>query len=493
MKKTFAEVFQKINLAIDLKNEAFLREAINEAQLFERGSIAGKAPWRRKPRWAVQAHGGSTPLARAIKQRWLAGVEILAPLSSMKVFSWQALPAMQCAEMGWREGLTVVAQGGFLDMPGENGKTAIMMAAYRGRHECVAELIARGASVNQQRDSDVNRWKSPLHAAAVGGCAKSARLLIEAGADVWIKKWLSGKSEGVSALDLALHVDDPSWAVAHVLLSSEAGEGPAPALNALGQTPLLAIMSKPRLICEALEYNEDGARGEDLLWKMIDSDGMSGRDSSGMGVINYANRYDVSSESMDFKRRLLERAGIRKPLELSESNKRSNEFGAFLAEGFDLKDLSNEIFRRECFNNAASSSEETKSLDPMQVAQEVARSKKTREYAENMAENIRLKQEAFGKGPAAAEHPAAPTDPESQAEMDAAVAQCLEAMGSMASAMARLASCVNAREAADPESKRGEASEELRDVSLGIMSRAHTMREQIKRLASKASAPRKSR
>lgn len=512
MKKTFEEVCQKINLAIDLKSESRLRDAIDEAQQFEKRGILGKAIFRSKPRWATQLHGGATPLGRAIKNSWLAGVEMLAPLSSMKTYSWEALPAMQCAEMGWREGLAVVAKEGFLDMPGAHGKTAIMLAAAGKRHECVAELIAKGACVNQQRNSIANRWKSPLHAAAFGGCAKSAKLLIAAGASVWIKGGIAKGSVGVSALDLALLVDKPSWAVAHVLLSAESGPQPAPAVNALGQTPIMAIMSTPSLICEALDYDEDGARGEDLLWRMIANNGLSGHDQSGMGVVNYANRFDMSEQSMDFKRRVLEHAGLREPLELSDEEASSKAVKEFLEAGFDVKDLSNELFRRECLNHAMSSPKDILTLDLLQVAEKLTAKKKVADYAGELAESLSPGKSGLIKDPALLDsqeasvekisnNPSEPrqdgvkgsasSSPKSRAEMDAAVAQCLEAMGSMASAMARLADCVNAREAEERPGESQEASVELRDVSLGIMSRAKVMRDQIQRLANKACAPRK--
>lgn len=538
-----------IDLAIDVKSEDLLRKAVADAQAFDKRGVLGRTLSWGSRKWA-EAQERKTPLGVCIDEQWLAGVQILAPVSSMMAYHFAKLPLAHCAEIGWVDGLRTVAKQGLVDAEHEGlGQTAIMAAAYHGKASCVAELISLGARVHRGHGRSwlaplnadkQKKWISPLHAAASGGCSESTKLLLAAGAGEEPNGWQV--SEKASAVDLALLKEKPSWEVAHRLIAANAFPvDHSPAKNEHGQTALMAIMSDPKILHEALSFNEHGFCAESLLWWMLKREGFYARDAMGLGVINYANREDSFSGTMDFKRRMLELAGVRKPLILSEEELDSACVKEFSSEGFDLGDLATELFRRDLRNHAfqtgrrshaATSSSVFFELDTLAVARDLTlesraaqSSEKPRAYAQKMAEQLAQRQrevaatlsaqaakisldnvgnsektieaeQAIKSGAPAkgSQRPGAARDqerdPASQQEMDAAVAQCLEAMGSMAAAMARLAGCVNAREEKD-QAKESAGSAELRDASLGIMGRANKMRDQMRSLAAKAEAPRK--
>lgn len=529
-----------IDLAIDVKSEDLLRKAVADAQAFDKRGVLGRTLSWGAGKWA-EAQERKTPLGVCIDQQWLAGVQILAPVSSMMAYHFAKLPLAHCAEIGWVDGLRTVAKQGLVDAEHEGlGQTAIMAAACHGKASCVAELISLGARVHRGHGrywpaalnpDKQKKWISPLHAAASGGCSESTKLLLAAGAGEEPSGWQV--SEKASAVDLALLKEKPSWEVAHRLIAANAFPvDHSPAKNGDGQTALMAIMSDPKILHQALSFNEHGFCGESLLWWMLKREGFYARDAMGLGVINYANREDSYSETMDFKRRMLELAGVRKPLTLSEEELNSACVKEFFSEGFDRGDLATELFRRQLRNHAAKSSSDFLELDALAAAKDLTlasraaqSSEKSRAYAQKVAEQLAQRQRevaaelsaqaakasidkvgdsektikaelAMKSGARAKRSPRQWTardqdrDPASQQEMDAAVAQCLEAMGSMAAAMARLAGCVNAREEKD-RAKESEGSAKLRDASLGIMGRANKMRDQMRSLAAKAGAPRK--
>ena len=529
-----------IDLAIDVKSEDLLRKAVADAQAFDKRGVLGRTLSWGSRKWA-EAQERKTPLGVCIDEQWLAGVQILAPVSSMMAYHFAKLPLAHCAEIGWVDGLRTVAKQGLVDAEHEGlGQTAIMAAAYHGKASCVAELISLGARVHRGHGRSwlaplnadkQKKWISPLHAAASGGCSESTKLLLAAGAGEEPNGWQV--SEKASAVDLALLKEKPSWEVAHRLIAANAFPvDHSPAKNEHGQTALMAIMSDPKILHEALSFNVHGFCSESLLWWMLKREGFYARDAMGLGVINYANREDSFSGTMDFKRRMLELAGVRKPLILSEEELDSACVKEFSSEGFDLGDLATELFRRDLRNHAAKSSSDFLELDALAAAKDLTlasraaqSSEKSRAYAQKVAEQLAQRQRevaavlsaqaakasidkvgdsgktieaelAIKSGARAKRSPRQWTardqerDPASQQEMDAAVAQCLEAMGSMAAAMARLAGCVNAREEKD-RAKESEGSAKLRDASLGIMGKANKMRDQMRSLAAKAGAPRK--
>lgn len=75
--------------------------------------------------------------------------------------------------------LPLLDQGAPVGMRDAHGNTLLMLAAYHGHAELVAELAARGADVDQLND----RQQSPLAGAVFKGFDDVARALLEAGAD----------------------------------------------------------------------------------------------------------------------------------------------------------------------------------------------------------------------------------------------------------------------------------------------------------------------
>nr|XP_023015945.1 transient receptor potential channel pyrexia [Leptinotarsa decemlineata] len=68
-----------------------------------------------------------------------------------------------------------------LDTTDENGRSALHLAAYAGKSECLKVLLGHGANVNIW---DNSQQITPLHCAAGGGNLDCLKLLIDSGADV---------------------------------------------------------------------------------------------------------------------------------------------------------------------------------------------------------------------------------------------------------------------------------------------------------------------
>jgi len=62
--------------------------------------------------------------------------------------------------------------------------TPLHLAAFFGRPEAVASLLAAGADVEAEATNSFLTQVRPLHSAAAGGRLECCRLLVEAGADV---------------------------------------------------------------------------------------------------------------------------------------------------------------------------------------------------------------------------------------------------------------------------------------------------------------------
>lgn len=80
------------------------------------------------------------------------------------------------------EAATIVAYvraGAPIDMQDAAGNTMLMLAAYHGHHEAVAELAAAGADVDRAND----RGQTPLAGAVFKGYGDVVRVLAAAGAD----------------------------------------------------------------------------------------------------------------------------------------------------------------------------------------------------------------------------------------------------------------------------------------------------------------------
>ncbi|HEX7044131.1 MAG TPA: ankyrin repeat domain-containing protein [Burkholderiales bacterium] len=99
------------------------------------------------------------------------------------------LPAAGLAGDPWTEAIKahdakavvrLVAAGADVNRPGENGQTALMLAAAEGRHGLLRALLARGARV----DAANSRGGTALMYAATAGDAGAVALLIEHGASL---------------------------------------------------------------------------------------------------------------------------------------------------------------------------------------------------------------------------------------------------------------------------------------------------------------------
>lgn len=86
-----------------------------------------------------------------------------------------------------------------LDVPGFGGNTALMVAAWNDRADCVALLLERGADVNL---GEPDYGYTPLLLAAQYGALSAAQLLVMAGADLHCRL-TGGPDEGLTARAVA--------------------------------------------------------------------------------------------------------------------------------------------------------------------------------------------------------------------------------------------------------------------------------------------------
>eukprot|EP01043_Picozoa_sp_COSAG02_P071450 COSAG02_NODE_13063_length_1451_cov_1.338757_1_plen_306_part_00 len=90
-------------------------------------------------------------------------------------------------------------EGAPLDVPGFGGNTALMVAAWNDRADCVALLLEHGAAVNL---GEPDYGYTPLHLAAQYGALSAALLLVMAGADLHCRL-TGGPDEGLTARAVA--------------------------------------------------------------------------------------------------------------------------------------------------------------------------------------------------------------------------------------------------------------------------------------------------
>jgi ankyrin repeat protein len=114
-----------------------------------------------------------------------------------------------------------------MDMAGKNGRTALMIAAEKGRVEAVKMLIEKGAGVDYRYEAggyaDYYYNDTALMFAARAGHAEVVRILIQAGADVnaqgaWNETALMSAAQGGSTEVVKILLDcgaDPDAAAYH--------------------------------------------------------------------------------------------------------------------------------------------------------------------------------------------------------------------------------------------------------------------------------------
>ena len=94
---------------------------------------------------------------------------------------------------------SLLDDGAPLDMPGFGGNTALMVAAWNDRADCVALLLERGADVDL---GEPDYGYTPLLLAAQYGALSAAQLLVMAGADLHCRL-NGGPDEGLTARAVA--------------------------------------------------------------------------------------------------------------------------------------------------------------------------------------------------------------------------------------------------------------------------------------------------
>jgi hypothetical protein len=146
--------------------------------------------------WTLAAGNGSRPAAEAVKaiepmlevkdvvrSRQKLGelrqMSVLSPQANRKLTSKQAGDKLrEAAALGDFETATIMlTQGADADSSDEDGRTALIEAAWRGYANIIATLIQQGASLGQSDASG----KSPLAWAAINGHVAVSRLLLDAG------------------------------------------------------------------------------------------------------------------------------------------------------------------------------------------------------------------------------------------------------------------------------------------------------------------------
>lgn len=104
----------------------------------------------------------------------------------------------------------LLERGVDVDARDSHGQTALMLAAHAGHRKIVEALIAHRANLNTTAKYGLNA----LMLALIGGHAEVARLLADAGTDLWVRGTGAPGFAGKTAYDLAIERDMRELAVA---------------------------------------------------------------------------------------------------------------------------------------------------------------------------------------------------------------------------------------------------------------------------------------
>ena len=143
-----------------------------------------------------------------------------------------------------------------------SGMTALMVASLRGYSNTVAELIKRGANVNQKRYTG----ETPLMLAAFNGDAGIIKALVRAGADPNVKVISFHAGEITPLISVINSTREDRVEVASVLIGAKAQINPtgmfllSPLMHAVGNLEMVKL-----LIANGADVNLKNARGATAL------------------------------------------------------------------------------------------------------------------------------------------------------------------------------------------------------------------------------------
>lgn len=319
--------------AIEEMNRGALANAVAKLEavpsLTWRDWVRGRQPKVKEERlWTSATRGGRTPIGLIIESRWLAGLELIAPLSDQskpccqKGSSSQMTPAMLCVALSWTEGLAMTigdasekAQMEALRAVCEKGDAVSARVILEKAPPAPAEPMASlGACENRPH------LASPLHAAVRGRSADCVRALLEKGAEPGI----FSKDGFIAPIHMEVGREEPDWEIVRLLLDAMEekinldGEASWP-LNEKGQTPLMEIMSRPSRIAGALGFNSSSGEGADILLRMARKSSTTAKDKNGNGWLDWTRRDDSFPESVNFKKRLWEEFGLPSGMDAADS------------------------------------------------------------------------------------------------------------------------------------------------------------------------------
>lgn len=320
MAKTRREIPADMQEALVRRDLSALQLAISKAQAAESSGFLGGTrgalrTLRNASRWTKSLNNNSqTPIALAIKQRWLEGLAAIAVFSSVendcdlaKGYS----PLDLCADARWPEGLSALVE----KASGTAKQGALENACRVGCVKCVDVLLRHGATATP---IVTIQFTPPIIAAVLSGNLECVKALTTLGASPWnnsFKRKAGGEWIAIdSPFMLAISGKNPSWEIAHHFLDlgtpkkfSSRRKAQSDELN---RSPLMVIMTDPKLLGSALAFKKDGVDGEALLWRLAEDARVDQRDKNGLGWEDYAHRKEPSKVAMEFKRRLMEKMGL---------------------------------------------------------------------------------------------------------------------------------------------------------------------------------------
>ena len=204
------------------------------------GDVAAlEALLARDPELAGALEDGIPAVRIALYHRQPAALEAL-------LAAQPPLDGLDHAALGWADDLRrdLAADPELVSRRSDDGFTALHYACFFGGPAATAALLEAGADPNAEADNPAR--VRPLHSAAAARDAESARLLIEAGADLDARQ-----AGGFTALQAAAHHDDEAIAAlllrhgADPALRNDEGADAAGIARANESAAVLALLGAP--------------------------------------------------------------------------------------------------------------------------------------------------------------------------------------------------------------------------------------------------------
>lgn len=458
-KKQKAELADAIFNSIENGDLEQLKNAIAAAQACKGQTWISKKLQRNSgsPAWSRQKRGHTTPIGLIIDMRWAEGLSLVeawtnleAPCDRSTRFSI-SFPAEKSAEACWAQGLEILVKR---SSPSQK-MSALMISCLKSNVECVRVLLEAGTPPTPVKmlknrylegHSPFTGAITPLHAAVLAQSSSCVLELMAHGAEpsAFVEKG------HLSPLTLGLRRTPPDWASLLPLLDwmLRTPRAPWQMDRDTECDEFMSIMKNSSHVASMLEFKKNGLDGEELLWKMAELHDVNARDVDGEGLVHWANRNDPNAATQKFNARVLQAIGWKGAIPETPRQEL----------GDPHPDAAQQL-------RAASNEKLGASGTP-----------------EPMLDAFSQQQNACSEN-----HPA--KDPMSLAHMQEALDECLVAMGSMASAVAKLSACVSSQESAANHQGAMVSADALRREALSLMGKTRDVRNQMSRLAENSSPP----